>query len=81
MGRKLVCICNFVTENEIVEALKKGAKTTADIQKLTRAGTSCGRCLMTIDGMVEDYLSNQAEDPQKIIEFEEWKNLRKHDSN
>jgi len=42
MARKLVCICNLVEEKEIETLLEKGANSTEDIQKLLRAGTSCG---------------------------------------
>jgi nitrite reductase (NADH) large subunit len=61
----------MVLEKEIVEALKKGARTTTDIQKLTRAGTSCGRCLPIIDALLEEYLENLAADPQQKIDFRE----------
>lgn len=52
MSRKLICMCNFVDEQEIVDLLKKGVDSTAQIQALTRAGTSCGRCLPVIDDLV-----------------------------
>ncbi len=52
-----MCFCNFVDEKEIVSFLKKGTTTTGEIQQLTRAGTSCGRCLPVIDGIVNTYLS------------------------
>ncbi len=64
MGRNLVCLCSVVLEEEILEALKKGAKTTADIQKYTTAGTTCGRCLPQIDQLVEDYYSTDENGPQ-----------------
>lgn len=54
MAKRLVCICNFVDEAEIKALLEKGAESTAHIQSLTRAGTSCGRCLPVIDSLVED---------------------------
>lgn len=69
MRKRLVCICNMVTENEIITALKKGARSTTEIQKLTAAGTSCGRCLVLIDAMVEEFLANQPEDPQQKLNF------------
>ncbi|MGQ8335265.1 (2Fe-2S)-binding protein [Sunxiuqinia sp. A32] len=67
MGNRLVCICNMVSENEILSALKKGATSTEDIQYATRAGTSCGKCLMTIDQIVEEYLSGKPEDSQQKL--------------
>lgn len=69
MGDRFVCICNMVSEKEILTTLKKGAKSTEDIQFMTRAGTSCGKCLMTIDQIVEEYEMNAAIDPQRKLEL------------
>ena len=59
----------MVTENEIKTALSKGARSTSDIQKMTKAGTSCGRCLVIIDTLVEEFNANLPEDPQQKIDF------------
>lgn len=64
MKLRLVCLCNMVTEAEIIGFIKKGAKTTEDIQKITGAGTSCGRCLPEIDELVRKYTSSQTIDNQ-----------------
>jgi len=48
-------LCNFVTEKEILEILKNGALKAEEIQELTRAGTTCGRCLIQIDEMIERF--------------------------
>lgn len=69
MSSRLVCICNMVTEKEIHTALIKGSRSTSDIQKVTRAGTSCGRCLVIIDAIVEEFLAQLPEDPQQRIDF------------
>lgn len=69
MSKRLVCICNMVTEKEIQAALAKGAQSTTDIQRMTRAGTSCGRCLAWIDSIVEEFLGNLPNDPQQRIDF------------
>jgi nitrite reductase (NADH) large subunit len=61
----------MVTEKEIHAALVKGAKLTTEIQKMTRAGTSCGRCLPWIDSIVEEYLAALPVDPQQRIDFGE----------
>lgn len=71
MKNRLVCICNMVTENEILAALRKGARSTSDIQKMTQAGTSCGRCLVVIDSLVEQFLENLPADPQQKLNFGE----------
>ena len=69
MARRLVCICNLVQEKEIISFLEKGAKSTKDIQMLTRAGSSCGRCLPEIDQLVEQYEKERPKDPQKKLDF------------
>lgn len=58
MENRLVCICNMVSEKEIKAALKDGAATTEDIQRVTSAGTNCGKCLMTIDQIISEYKGN-----------------------
>lgn len=69
MRDRLVCICNMVSEKEILGELKKGAEDTSAIQRITRAGTSCGRCLTTIDRMVDEYYLMHPQDPQGKLEF------------
>ena len=69
MSNRLVCICNFVDEKEITKFLKQGANTTKDIQYLTRAGTSCGRCLPVIDDLVLAYNKEKPKDQQKKLNF------------
>ena len=69
MNNRLVCVCNMVTESEIIQKLKKGAKNTCDIQLATKAGTSCGRCLPIIDRIVEEYFAKHPKDPQQKLDF------------
>ena len=71
MSRRLVCFCNEVTESEILKVLKTGANTTVDIQRITKAGTSCGRCLTTIDRLVEEFILQKPNDLQQRINFED----------
>jgi len=70
MARKLVCICNLVTEDEIVKTLKKGALCTSDIQKHTNAGTSCGRCLPEIDAIVDAHNKKRTSNQQRKLDFD-----------
>ena len=69
MSTRLVCLCNVVSENEIKAALKKGATTTSEIQRMTGAGTCCGKCLAVVDALVEKYLSELPHNPQQKINF------------
>jgi len=65
----LICFCNFIDEKEINSLLKKGASSTKEIQLLTRAGTSCGRCLPLIDELVESFKNAKPKDQQKKLDF------------
>ena len=69
MSKRIVCLCNMVTEKEIIAALQKGARTTKDIQKMTHAGTSCGRCLPSIDALVEEFVANLPVESQQKLDF------------
>lgn len=66
---RLVCLCNFVDEKEILSVLKKGAVSTKEIQQHTSAGTSCGRCLPEIDDLVSSYKKEKPKGPQKKLDF------------
>lgn len=69
MSKRLVCLCNLVDENEILDVLKKGAESTKDIQNLTLAGTSCGRCLPVIDDLASAYKKEKPKDQQIKLDF------------
>lgn len=69
MARKLVCLCNFIEEKEITGVLKKGAASTKEIQDVTGAGTSCGRCIPEIDQMVEKWEKEKPKEQQKKLNF------------
>jgi len=70
MSNRLICICNFVDEKEIKSLLKRGAKSTKDIQNLTRAGTSCGRCLPLIDELIVQNPKKKPKVRQQKLDFE-----------
>jgi len=51
----IVCHCNGVSEKEIVNVIKrKEATKLKHIQKLTGAGTGCGRCIPEIDRIIKN---------------------------
>lgn len=70
MSKRQVCICNMVTEKEILDTLKKGAQSTSDIQRITRAGTSCGKCQVVIDALVDEFQASLPINLQQKIIFE-----------
>jgi bacterioferritin-associated ferredoxin len=69
MGRKIVCLCNLVDEKEIISVLKKGVDSTSQVQQITGAGRSCGRCLPEIDQLVLVYKKKKPKDLQEKLDF------------
>ena len=67
---RLVCLCNHVTAQEIINVLRAGALSVEDVQQFTGAGTGCTRCVREIDAIVEDHLANVKKDPQLRIDFD-----------
>lgn len=67
--KRLVCLCNHVSELEIKNKLRAGALSTSDIQEFTAAGTGCGRCVSEINAIVEKYIAETKKDPQFRIIF------------
>lgn len=52
---KIVCNCMGVTNAMIKEAVDAGAKTVAEVQDATGAGTVCGACLEDIQHLVDEF--------------------------
>jgi len=69
MATRLICLCNLVDEKEINSFLKKGAASTEEIQQLTGAGTTCGRCLPEVNQFIKDYYNKKPKDQQKKLDF------------
>lgn len=69
MANRLICLCNLVDEKEINSFLKRGASGTGEIQQLTAAGSSCGRCLPEVDHLVKEFSNKKPKDQQKKLDF------------
>lgn len=67
MARKLVCVCNFIPEKEILQTIEKGAATLEEIKDLTGAGTSCGRCHPAIKNLLETHSQNPKDKLQQKL--------------
>jgi bacterioferritin-associated ferredoxin len=51
----MICFCNQVTEKEVKLLLKrKPDYSIQDIQIVTKAGTSCGRCKSILKSIVDE---------------------------
>jgi nitrite reductase (NADH) large subunit len=51
---EIVCHCQEVTYQEIVDAFNSGADTIDKIGDVTEAGTACGGCIEDIEEILEE---------------------------
>lgn len=54
----IVCLCNHITEEEIIEAVENGATTLEQVKEKTGARTGIckgSRCSYMINNIIEDY--------------------------
>lgn len=58
--QNLVCFCHSIPVCEIVEAIRKGATTVAEIQAETLASTGCGGCECDILDLLEKYAGRRS---------------------
>jgi nitrite reductase (NADH) large subunit len=72
---ELVCKCNSVSYQDILKAIENGAKTIEDIQKLTKASTSCGGCMVDVEMILSSKAKEQP--PKKLNKVEDYK-LKTH---
>jgi len=56
---KEACHCRNITYGMIEDAVKSGAKTVEDVEKLTHFGTGCGKCRAFIACLVRDLLEEK----------------------
>lgn len=49
-----VCLCLGVSDHEIRQLVREGARSAAEVMQCSGAGTRCGRCVAEIEGMVGD---------------------------
>jgi len=54
---KVVCGCFKVTEQDLKNAIKNGAKSFEEVQAVTKVGTGCGKCVDSVKSIVEELLA------------------------
>ena len=52
---EVVCSCLGVTAGMIKDSVDSGASTLEEVQEATGAGTACGICIDTIQGLVDEF--------------------------
>jgi NAD(P)H-nitrite reductase large subunit len=53
MSDQTICFCHAVTENELIEAIRSGAKTMTEVQVETCASTGCGGCYYDVEAILD----------------------------
>ena len=41
---KVICKCKKVTKGDLLKAIEQGASSYKELQKMTGAGSKCGKC-------------------------------------
>jgi NAD(P)H-nitrite reductase large subunit len=62
---RTICFCHCVSYAEIVQAIRDGSRTVADIQAQLRASTGCGGCECDVQEILEAELAKLAVEPAK----------------
>ncbi len=61
-----VCICNAITDKEIIEAQNKGYTSFKEISQHLGVGTCCGRCVDTAKQILSENSGVQRYIPQMM---------------
>jgi NAD(P)H-nitrite reductase large subunit len=51
---EMICHCNEITYQTIIDAMKQGIHTVDDLIQFTNAGTACGYCIETLEEILEE---------------------------
>lgn len=55
---KLACACNTVTYQQIIDAVRGGARTFEEVQAETHCGLGCGRCVAFLRAYVQELVED-----------------------
>jgi len=59
MSKNIVCVCNEISEETIVDAIRAGGLTTVEeVEEATTAGSVCGGCIPDIEEIL-DRINNE----------------------
>ena len=66
----ILCICQSISEREVDDAIRRGARSLADVARVNGAGTDCGCCRSAIERRVEQACSGSCSDcPRRSAEL------------
>lgn len=63
----VVCGCFKVTEQDLKNAIKNGAKSFKEVQAVTKVGTGCGKCVASNKILVNELLLNKKIDENPVV--------------
>ena len=58
-----ICLCNAITERQIIGAVELGARSTHDLAQGLGVGLGCGRCTCCAKALLGDTLARIARAP------------------
>ncbi|WP_234117105.1 (2Fe-2S)-binding protein [Clostridium hydrogenum] len=64
---KVVCGCHKVTEDDLKNEVKNGAKSFEEVQAVTKVGTGCGHCLENNKELVNELIIKRKLDGNEIV--------------
>lgn len=66
-NNRVVCGCYKVTEQDIKNAVKNGAKSFEEVQAITKVGTGCGKCVHGNMELVNELILKNKIDENQIV--------------
>ncbi|MGQ0658548.1 MAG: (2Fe-2S)-binding protein [Chromatiales bacterium] len=54
-----VCLCHAVTERDISNAVRQGARRVEDLQEKLKVATCCGACADGVEQCLEEHLPSE----------------------
>jgi bacterioferritin-associated ferredoxin len=61
-----ICICNAITERQIVNAVALGARSTRDLARELGVGLGCGRCMSCAKTLLTESVANVTNPPSRV---------------
>ena len=55
-----ICLCNAITERQIVQAAEQGARSPEDLSQDLGVGLGCGRCTSCAASLLKDTVARIA---------------------
>ncbi len=70
-----VCICNAVSDQQIADAVKAGARDIEEVQKVLMVSTACGTCRQTAEAVIANTLLETAAGRNRLMHVNAIANL------